>query len=120
MVISSKQIVVNIIYRTMQHVGNQAKGKSQNGCFKKTKHVKFSENKVSYPMIRTRTYDTHTYVSRGKKGGKKFLFFQKFGVLCFLGTPVLRLDFLPYYQRTNILIKRLFLTSCFQELLPNF
>ena len=39
------------------------KGESQNGCFKKTKHAKFSE---------------------------KCSFFGKFGVLCFLETPVLR------------------------------
>ena len=33
-------------------------------------------------------------------GGKKCLFFEKFGVLCFLETPVLRFAFLPYYRRT--------------------
>ena len=32
------------------------KGKSQNGCFKKTKHPKFSEKtNISYPLIRKRT-----------------------------------------------------------------
>ena len=50
------------------------KGESQNGGYKKTKHVKFSEK-------------------------LKFPFFGKFGVLCFLVTPVLRFAFLPYYQR---------------------
>ena len=50
------------------------KGESQNGGYKKTKHVKFSEE-------------------------RKFPFFGKFGVLCFLVTPVLRFAFLPYYQR---------------------
>ena len=37
------------------------KGESQNGCFKKTKHAKFSEKKNSYPLIRTRwvTPDMH-------------------------------------------------------------
>ena len=30
------------------------KDESQNGCFKKTKHVKFSEKTtISYPLIRT-------------------------------------------------------------------
>ena len=37
----------------------------------------------------------HYDVSRGKKCS----FFGKSGVLCFLGTPVLRFAFLPYYQR---------------------
>ena len=32
-------------------------------------------------------------------GGKKCLFFEKFGVLRFLVTPVLRFALLPYYQR---------------------
>ena len=31
-------------------------------------------------------------------GGKKCSFFEKFGVLCFLETPVLRLSLLPYYR----------------------
>ena len=37
------------------------KGESQNGCFKKTKHDKFSEKKIFYPLIRTRwvSPDTH-------------------------------------------------------------
>ena len=57
------------------------KGESQNGCFKKTKHVKFSEK---------RTF--RTCVS----GGKKCSFFGKSVVLCFLETPVLRFPLLPY------------------------
>ena len=33
------------------------KAESQNRCFEKTKHAKFSEKKnISYPLIRTRTY----------------------------------------------------------------
>ena len=31
--------------------------------------------------------------------GKKCLFFVKFGVLCFLETPVLRFALLPYYRQ---------------------
>ena len=31
--------------------------------------------------------------------GKKCSFFGKFGVLCFLETPVLRFALLPYYRR---------------------
>ena len=60
------------------------KGKSQNGCFKKTKHVKFSEKtNISNPLIRT-VRNVH--------------FFGKLGVLCFLEIPVSRFVLLPYYQ----------------------
>ena len=34
-------------------------------------------------------------------GGKKCLFFGKFGVLCFLEMPVLRFTLLPYYWWNN-------------------
>ena len=40
--------------------------------------------------------DTHTYVC--VSGGKKCSFFGKFGVLCFLETPVLRFVLLSYYR----------------------
>ena len=33
--------------------------------------------------------------------GKKYSFFGKFGVLCFLETPILRFALLPYYRRVN-------------------
>ena len=35
-------------------------------------------------------------------GGKKCSFFGKFGVLCFLETPVLRSAVLPYYRRDAV------------------
>ena len=35
-------------------------------------------------------------------GGKKYSFFGKFGVLCFLETPVLTFALLPYYRRGNV------------------
>ena len=38
------------------------KGESQNECYKKTKHPKFSKNGPFLPSA-----DTHTYVSEGKK-----------------------------------------------------
>ena len=41
--------------------------------------------------------DTQTFVCIS--GGKKCLLFGKFGVLCFLKTPVLRFALLPYYRR---------------------
>ena len=54
------------------------KGESQKGCYKKTKHAKFSEKWTFltpwYTHVRTCAYQM----------GKKCLFFGKFGVLCFL------------------------------------
>ena len=61
------------------------KGESQNGCFKKTKHVKFSEK---------RTFLTPC----AYQGVRNVRFFGKFSVLCFLETPVLRFALLPYYR----------------------
>ena len=66
------------------------KGKSQNGRFKKTKHVKFSEIRI---------FLTPWYVS----GGKKRTFFGKFGVLYFRETAVLRFALLPYYRPLTVL-----------------
>ena len=40
-------------------------------------------------------FSPDTHVSEGKK----YSFFGKFGVLCFLETPVLRFALLPYYRR---------------------
>ena len=34
-------------------------------------------------------------------GGKKCIFFGKFGVLCFVETPASRFAFLPYYRRNK-------------------
>ena len=49
-------------------------GKSQNRCYKKTKHAKFSKKtNIFYLMIRTRTC--------AFQGGKKCSFIGKFGVL---------------------------------------
>ena len=67
------------------------KGESENGCYKKTKHVKFSEKRKFF----TQWY-AHVYVCIRSK---KCSFFGKFGVLCFLETPVLKFALLPYYRR---------------------
>ena len=75
-------------------VGNKANGESQNGCFKKTKHAKFSGKQTFLPP------EMHTYMCVSV--GKKYSSFGKFDLLCFLGTPVLRFALLPYYRR-NIL-----------------
>ena len=56
------------------------KGESQNVCFKKTKHIKFSEKRTFLVCV---------------SGGYKCTFFGKFDVLCFLDAPVLRFAPLP-------------------------
>ena len=75
-----------IMHRNNRSSVTRQKGESQNGCFKKTKHAKFSEK---------RTFLTYVCVS----GGKKCSFFGKFGMLCLLETPVLRFALLFYYRR---------------------
>ena len=52
------------------------KGESQNECFKKTKHAKYSDI----------------------RGQEMFVFFGKFALLCFLETSVLRFALLLYYH----------------------
>ena len=72
------------------------KGESQNGCFKKTKLPKFSEKQ---------TFLTPWYAQEGMRiWGKKCSFFGKFGVLCFLETPVLTSCLLAYYRRSKLII----------------
>ena len=67
------------------------KGKSKNGCFKKTKHAEF-------PPKWTFLTPWYAHVLLCIRG---YQFFGKFGVLCFLETPVFRFALLRYYQRTN-------------------
>ena len=67
------------------------KGESQNGWYKKTKHAAFFEK---------RTFLIPWYAHmRVCIRGKKCSFFGKFGLLCFLVTPVLRFARLLYYRR---------------------
>ena len=68
------------------------KSESQNGSFKKTKHAKFPE-KRTFLISRY----AHVRIKRTKCS-----FLGKFGVLCFLETPVLRLALLSYYRRSNV------------------
>ena len=77
------------------------KGESQNGCCKKTKYAKFSKKKKQKKQTNKYFFppDTHTQV--WVLGIKNFSFFGKFGVLCFLVTPVLRFTLLPYYRQSN-------------------
>ena len=69
---------VNYFHKEAQSyiVGNKAKEKSQNGCNKKTKHVKFSEKQ---------TFPTPSEIKNVR--------FSENLPFCFLVTPVLRLFF---------------------------
>ena len=71
------------------------KGESQNGCFKKTKHAKFS--------AKTNTFTPWYAHVCAYQGIKNVCFCGKFGVFCFLETPVLRFALLPYYRRIGTL-----------------
>ena len=73
------------------------KGKLQNGCYKKTKHTKFSE-KLNFTCMSV-------------SGSKKCSFFRKFRVLYFLVIPVLRFALLPYYRRYKVALANILLTS---------
>ena len=65
----------------------------QNGCYKKRKRAKFYE-KQTFLM----PWSAHVRV---RIRGKKCLFFWKFGVLCFLVTPLLRFALWPYCRRID-------------------
>ena len=69
------------------------KGESQDECFKKKNHVKFSEKNRIFctPLIRTLT--------RAYQGVKNVRFFGKSALLYFLKIHVLRFVLLPYYRR---------------------
>ena len=82
----NKSLLLSICFIRAKLSVTGQKGESQNGCFKKAKDAKFSEKR------------TYVCVS----GGKKCLFFGRFGVLCFLETPVLRFALSPYYHRSII------------------
>ena len=72
-------------------VGNIAKARiSKRRCQESKAHQIFRKMNVSYPLIRTRTCAYQ---------GVRSLFFEKFGVFCFLETPVLRFALLPYYRQ---------------------
>ena len=71
-----------------QFVGNKPILKR---VFQETKHAKFSEKQ-------TFLSPWYEHIS----GGKKCLFFEKFGVLCFLVTFVLKFALLPYYRRITV------------------
>ena len=67
------------------------KGESRKGCFRKTKHIKFSKK---------RTFLTPWYAHvRVSIRGLEIFAFGKFDVLCFLETPVLRFTHFSFYRR---------------------
>ena len=69
--------------------GNKGKERISKWVFQENKVCQiFWKTKIFYSLIRT-----HTCLS----GGKKCSFYRKFGMLCFLETPVLRFTLLPYY-----------------------
>ena len=60
---------------------------SQNGMFQESKARQiFRKTNISYPLIRKRT---------------SILLFEKFGVLCFPETLILRFSLLPYYRQNG-------------------
>ena len=72
--------------------GNMAKGRISKTEVRRIQSTpNFPKNERFLPP------DTHTCVC--VPGGKKRLFFGKFGVLCILVTSVLRFALLPYYRR---------------------
>ena len=76
-------------------VVNKAKGRISKRVFEESKACQiFQKMNIFYPP------DTYVCVS----GGKKCLFFGKFGVLCFLVTYVLRFTLFPYYQRMMVIV----------------
>ena len=64
------------------YVGNKAKGRFSKRVFQEKKARQIFRKVNNYPLIRIRNVCV--------LGGKKCLFFGKFGMLCFLESPVLR------------------------------
>ena len=89
-----------------QFVGNKAKGRiSRRWVFQENKARQISrKTNNSYPLIRTRTC--------AYQGVRNVCFFGKFGVLCFLETPVLRFaPLLSYRSFLTFLIAKTFRRS---------
>ena len=86
-------IISTILWTGVPHiVGNKPKGWISKLVFQENKARQiFRKTNISYPLIRTRTY--------AYQGVRNFRFFGKFGLICFLETPVLRFSLLPSYRR---------------------
>ena len=78
-------------YENNYIVGNKTKGRI-------SKHVSRKQGTSIFPK------NEHTLCV---SGGTKCSFFEKFDVLCFLETPVLRFSRLPYYRRYGVLLQNL-------------
>ena len=88
-------------------VGNKAKGQISRRVFQENKARQiFQKVNICYPLIRTGTY---VCVS----GGKKYLFFEWFNVICILETPVLRFALLLYYGQ---ILTRYCIYCCFTKM----
>ena len=74
-----------------QFVVNKTKGHISKRVFQENKAGQFSEKRI---------FLTPCYVCVSR--GKKYSFFGKFDVLCFLETRILRFALLPYYRRIVI------------------
>ena len=73
-------------------VGNNAKGRISKRVFQENKACQiFRKMNISYPLI----ISTRTCAHQGVRNVR----FSKFGVFCFLETPVLRFVLLPYYRQ---------------------
>ena len=70
-------------------------GESLNGCYKRTKHAKFSEKRTFFTL-----WYAHARVHT--QGVTNVRFSEKFGPLCFLVAAVLRFTILPYYRRIRL------------------
>ena len=74
-----QQMMIKIIWKLSECIKSsliRQKCESQNGCFKKTKQAKFSKKQI---------FLTPWYMCVSRS--KKYFFFGKFGVLCFLKHP---------------------------------
>ena len=86
----------NIRKQMVQTVGGKAKGWISKCVFQKNRvRQMFRKTNILWPLIRT-----HTCAYQGVRNIRSF---RKFGVLCFLETPVLRFTLLPHYRRDDIL-----------------
>ena len=77
-----------VFCENVEFVGNKAKGRISKRVFQK------KQSMLNFPK-NEHFFSPDTHVSEGKK----YSFFRKFGVLCFLETPVLRCALLPIYRR---------------------
>ena len=89
--------------RSVFFVGNKAKGANlKTGASRKQSTPNFPKNEHFLPSD---TPEACNFIKKETlvcvSGGKKCSFFGKFGVLCFLETPVFRFALLPYYRRSD-------------------